>query len=85
MKKKQLKRRINELQSELHESIWYQSQEREAKVTMMAGNDELREALAEKQTEIDDQLLMLANQATTIVKLMKKLRSKNEHQRPDKH
>lgn len=74
MKKKQLKRRINELQSDLHESLWYQSQERDAKKVLMEGNDELLKEMRGMQAELDDQLLMLANQATTIVKLMRKLK-----------
>ena len=73
MKKKALKKRILELQSELHEAIWYLAQERDEHAITKKALESYQEEVTDLQNETDDQLLMLANQATSIVKLMKKV------------
>lgn len=78
MKKKDIKRRLNETQSELHESIWCQAQERDKRKVAEAAMESYQEELTEVMQENADQLLMLENQAADIVKLMKEVKGKSD-------
>lgn len=81
MKKSDLKRRLFETQSELHEAIWNESKQKYKIAEALGELDDAKalivaqaNVLKEKEAENDEQLVMLANQVTTIMQYIKKVK-----------